>query len=68
MEILHRVETLSHFIERARRGDTPSRMTWVVMIIDESGRIVSKPERDAILESLGIKTPTPNEVDVYDWF
>ena len=68
MEIVHRVETLEHFIRRIRAGETPSRMTWVVLVVDDKGRIVPKPEREAILRSLGIETETPNEVDVYDWF
>lgn len=67
MEIVHRVETLEHFIRRIRAGETPKRMTWVVMVIDETGRMVPKRERERILRSLGIDTPTPNEVDVYDW-
>lgn len=67
VEIIHRVETLEHFIRRVKAGDTPKRMTWVVLVVDETGRVIRKPEREAILRSLGIETATPNEVDVYDW-
>lgn len=56
-----------HLVRRILAGETPQRMIWVVMVVEEMGRIVPKRERERILRSRGIDTTTANEVDVYDW-
>lgn len=66
-EIVHRIETLSHFIERVRRGETPSRLVWPAFVVDDSGRFVTREERERILRAHGIELSLALEPDVYEW-
>lgn len=66
-EIQHRIETLSHFIERIRRGETPSRLVWPAFVVDEEGKMVSQEERERILREHGIHVELDREPDVYSF-
>lgn len=66
-EIHHRIETLEHFIERIRRGDTPTHLTWPVFVVDGEGRMVARAERERILREHGIEIELVREPDVYDF-
>lgn len=66
-EVHHRIETIEHFIERIRKGDTPARLTWPAFVVDEAGKPVTREERERILREHGIEATLEHEPDVWEF-